>query len=63
MSLNVRYYGVRDPLKTATIALECIARFEPMELDAPLGLKHVAGFEQVQKVARDTLVKLKEHDG
>ena len=62
MSLEVRYYGVRDPLKTAKVALECIARLEPMELKAPLGLKHVVGLEQAQKVARDTLVKLKEYD-
>lgn len=63
MSLKVQYYGVQDPLKTAKLALECIARFEPMHIDAPAGLKHVAGFEQVQKVARDTLVKLKDSNG
>lgn len=62
MSLDVRYYGVRDPLKTATIALECIARLEPMQLNAPAGLKHVVGLEQAQRVARDTLAKLKEHN-
>ena len=63
MSLQVRYYGVRDPLKTAKLALECIARLEPMELSAPPGLNHVVGLEQAQKVARDTLMKLKEQDG
>lgn len=62
MTLNVRYYGVQDPMKTATIALECIARLEPMQLDAPAGLKHVVAMEQVQKLARDTLNKLREQN-